>query len=742
MVRRPDVPKIFLFSAGGRGARERMERSVGRGFAEVLSQGFELDFEAAGVSPPEGRLRAWGAHSSQRNRTNLRALAPGDLGIGYVEGRFAYVARLADDLHSPGLAAQLWGDRGPAARELIYLFDEVEPIELDRQQVLEALGYSPLFVPRGLVVPAPDHQPDEAPEMSTANDLADWLVDAAAGMPARPEKTKVEAAEPQKGHRRALPGRADEMPPPISAAATAARMAHATSTTPEEPEPLPDAYARIEAPPVVIAGEEFPLVVGLADSPQLDVGGGRIPRPEGLSEYKLTVQLVAPAFDMRKGESPRVELSVTPEDPFPTAEMHLTARETDADAALLKVLYSVEAETVGLALRAVAIVADETLRGTAVEPPQDPSFPFTVPPGKDVPDITVRILKGPNPGTLLWSMETPCKGLDTPAEAETIGIGIEPQKFVLNIVEGISRHKDKPDIGAYIDGKASIVGEKVPPAFWSLLRDCAERRKAGGTEDGADGKREASRPRVLILTEDPYVPWELGEMSEPLIDDADKPCLGAQAIVGRWIFGPHSKPPPPEADSRRLRQPAVVSGTYRPELEEAAEEAKHLVEQFNAREVAAELEPLIAFLRGGETCDLMHFATHGNYEPGEDEHGLVLTDGTLEPDVVRGTKLAAQPFVFLNACQVGAGEEELGVYAGMPGAFVHAGACGVVAPVWSIADRLARLIATGFYDRAQDGGVSPAEYFREQRATRRSDKDARTYVAYQFYGHPSMRVAA
>ena len=47
-------------------------------------------------------------------------------------------------------------------------------------------------------------------------------------------------------------------------------------------------------------------------------------------------------------------------------------------------------------------------------------------------------------------------------------------------------------------------------------------------------------------------------------------------------------------------------------------------------------------------------------------------------------------FVFLNACQVGAGQRVLGDYAGLATAFLSAGAAGVVAALWNVHDLAAR----------------------------------------------------
>jgi CHAT domain-containing protein len=99
------------------------------------------------------------------------------------------------------------------------------------------------------------------------------------------------------------------------------------------------------------------------------------------------------------------------------------------------------------------------------------------------------------------------------------------------------------------------------------------------------------------------------------------------------------------------------------------------------------------------------------------------------------------PFVFLNACQVGGGEQILGDYAGLAEAFLFAGASGVVAPLWSIDDRLARELAVRFYERTFEG-AGPADVLRRERAAFRSAPDvtSATFLAYQYFGHPALRL--
>ena len=192
---------------------------------------------------------------------------------------------------------------------------------------------------------------------------------------------------------------------------------------------------------------------------------------------------------------------------------------------------------------------------------------------------------------------------------------------------------------------------------------------------------------------------------------------------------------------------AVVWGVYdrppwRP-LKEAEEEAKTISATYGAVTVNADSQKVLDCLSGIPKADVLHFAVHGIYDPTSVLDGLVLVDGEfLDPMQVKGSTLGAEPFVFLNACQVGSGSKILGDYAGMAEAFLYAGASALVAPLWSIKDSIARSIALHFYEQVF-AGAAPADVLRRERARFKDTPDtlSATYLAYQFFGHPAMKLS-
>jgi CHAT domain-containing protein len=167
-----------------------------------------------------------------------------------------------------------------------------------------------------------------------------------------------------------------------------------------------------------------------------------------------------------------------------------------------------------------------------------------------------------------------------------------------------------------------------------------------------------------------------------------------------------------------------------------------LVELYHAVAVDAVTQSVVDCLLGNPAGDVLHFSLHGKYDPGSPKQGLVLIDGeVIDALVVKGGSLADGPLVFLNACQVGTGQDTLGDYAGLAESFLFAGASAVVAPLWSIDDGVASALAERFYKRAF-AGEPLAEIVRSERAAfgTGDNPNSATLMAFQFFGHPSMHL--
>lgn len=495
-------------------------------------------------------------------------------------------------------------------------------------------------------------------------------------------------------------------------------------------------YAKLDGPEVVVAQAEFEVEVGVAATPSSRVAGTPLVLPDSVEgAYQLTVQVIADGFSLRQGESWRQDLTVDAKHLYPTFPLHLTAEAQDHDivARSLQATYTVDGQTLGLAVLSLAVVVDPALAPARPRPVRAGDFPTQT--AGEAADLTVNITWGKeeDTGRLMWTLESP-HPIDLPSEALPVRIGRDPEDFARALVDKIPTYKSPKTLYRYLIGKGSEIAEQLPPRFWAALSDAAAYR--------GDGP-----PTVLFISAEAHVPWELAVLPVPL-DPDEAPFLSVQAAVGRWIHAEGDKPPPDPPRVATGAAMAVISGVYTgsslERLVAAEEEAKELQRLYHAQPVEATEEALIDCLEGTPDADLLHFAIHGKWDSSGFENGLIMVDGTaIDPAVIRGDAELPRPaFVFLNACQVASGDTILGDYAGTAAAFLKRGAPAVVAPLWSIDDELAKKVALRFYERVFEG-ERPAEVLRGERESFRKTTPPQvsaTSLAFQFFGHPAMRV--
>jgi hypothetical protein len=501
------------------------------------------------------------------------------------------------------------------------------------------------------------------------------------------------------------------------------------SLVPEESPAHTAAYARLACPSTVVVEEDFDLEIGLADRPTPRVLGQPMTLPNRPA-YTLTVQVIMDGFTLRPGEAPTVELSVTPEERYPTTVLHLSAVSAptlDSVRQLLAV-FSVDGTTVGSATRVVMVVASaKDLPGEAgptVAKGVDAALPTAA---SKTADLTITIGKGDDieGRRLLWSYQSPHESVPGSTEPLVCTLGSKPDEFARKLMKSLGA-KQGPLLEPLIRGKAKRIGEVIPAPVHSAIRATAA--AVGGP------------PTVLLQSADPYIPWELAHVEDPWLGSVPA-VLGAQAVVGRWALdtsGPTAEP----ARLVSMRTMNVIRGLYQGvigfnPLKHAEQEALDLEAAYGAVIVDAKIESLVACLEGEPPAQVLHFAIHGKFDPTGVQDGLILEDGSVEPDVIVGFDLTHQPFVFLNACQVGMAGETLGQYGGMAQAFVEAGASAVIAPLWSVKDDVAKDISLRFY-QAVFSGTSPAEFLRAERAR---PSESGTNLAYVLYGHPLLELS-
>jgi CHAT domain/Ternary complex associated domain 7 len=512
------------------------------------------------------------------------------------------------------------------------------------------------------------------------------------------------------------------------------------------------AHPRLDAPRQLAAGEAFTLTVGLAVLRQAEVLGDRLDvpvEPDGRT-FQLDLQVVADGFSAPSGWRHTLRGAV---ESFTAAEakVPLVAPAKLADdfqLASLVVHFSHRGTPLGTAWRNVLVRA----AGQAAVAPSELAPLATGDGGTDLgtaepaaaPDLTVRIEKSPldhSGGRFLLTWLSP-HPIEAPDEPLVIDLGDDVKTFSKACVDQVEGSRGKGLADNVLRTICKLIADKVPDELWAALAAVAERLRAVG----------GGVPAVLLLTAESSVPWELAWMPEPL-DRARPPLLGAQVALGRWILA--KRPPQPPKERVDVERMAVVVGVYPdagrwPKLPFAEREGAALVERYGARELPAsedDLDRLFeARMADGGGAEAVHFACHGTADAANPQYASLILAPSGRPlsYLAVGAEALGEkhaPFVFLNACQVGAAGELFDSYAGFAGSFLRAGARAFLAPLWSVNDEVAMNLALDLYRAAAERPV--AEILRDARGRARiepGEVPESTYLAYVFYGHPRLRL--
>lgn len=492
------------------------------------------------------------------------------------------------------------------------------------------------------------------------------------------------------------------------------------------------AYPRIEAPDVAVMQEEFAVRVGLSEEKVEGVVGGEMRRPDlDSGPYRLTVKVSAQGLTLRPDELWTNVLLVTAEDPYPFAELHMTPEPQSEPVAATKITadYMIGSQPMGMGERQLTVIQSEVFRNQVDVWAEQEVGTITIPRSDDPPDLLVY-LRAWSSDRIKWSVQTCFDDLQINDDALFSEVDGSPEDFAKSLVETVDEFDNVSGIEETIRGLAKDIGDLVPEPFWAVLKDVRKRRKRA--------------PSVLIMSTEGSIPWELAYVPRDYRHAGDGEFLGSQAAIGRWILA--KRPPAPSCVPVRVNAMGVISGTYAGEsrLAGAESESTELVSKYHASAINATRKVVIAYLRSLKD-GLVHFAIHGQFSGSAARDGLLMIDEDGDKDLpinskfVGGLEFSGNPFIFINACQVGGGAKSLGGYAGMAKSFLDAGACGLVAPLWSISDSVSVKVSRAFYESVFKK-TPPAEALRRQKALfmRRGGYRSATCLAYQYYGHPGL----
>jgi hypothetical protein len=248
---------------------------------------------------------------------------------------------------------------------------------------------------------------------------------------------------------------------------------------------------------------------------------------------------------------------------------------------------------------------------------------------------------------------------------------------------------------------------------------------------------------IAIVSEEPFIPWELMipcRVRDGRTQKWDEP-LGVKFRIGRWIAGDIVSP----RQKISLVDSYVIAPQYTGNLalQLSAAEIQLVLAVFTGNPIQPASFEEIERQLNSQGRTLLHFVCHGKDNAGGLQTIYLENKEELSSTTILGmqglSKAFAEkrPLVFLNACEVGRTTAALMGLGGFAKSFIDLGASAVIAPLWSVKDKIAHEVAKEFYQHVKNEPDKPfAEILRDLRAKAYQSGAEDTYAAYCFYGDP------
>ena len=256
---------------------------------------------------------------------------------------------------------------------------------------------------------------------------------------------------------------------------------------------------------------------------------------------------------------------------------------------------------------------------------------------------------------------------------------------------------------------------------------------------------------LLIVSDEPYLPWEL---LWPYGEDWEDPGPWCQTLLlTRWLRrdfqGNGHEAPAHHLDFQSLACLAPADSR----LPAAQEERRFLADFLTQRKLQdCSPEPpswskLLDLLEAGG-YHWLHAATHGSFYPDspDSDSAIWLQDGhaftpqdIVGPRIERHMKSQRPAFVF-NACHAARQDWALTRLGGWANRLISNGAGLFLAPLWTVTDDLALEFSKALYTGLAEG-LTVAEAVRGARLAAKREGDP-TWLAYSVYAHPNARVVS
>jgi CHAT domain len=349
------------------------------------------------------------------------------------------------------------------------------------------------------------------------------------------------------------------------------------------------------------------------------------------------------------------------------------------------------------------------------------------------PSLSI-IISAPAGGTdYRVSVQAPAlKGYERPSDLKKFTLPPEAANFRKDLLKALTEESDTPEERFFaLKRIGNEAWEAAPQIVKDVLWEMIDKKVPPTT--------------INIATVEPILPWEL---MIPRRFDGKQPeelgPLGVEFAIGRWTRADGQAP----SANLRVDRSFVIAPTYPKGMRLDFKAELNLVKsKLHGVHVNPATAKDLDQRFDKEQATLLHFVCHGTAGKGNDD-AIALDGGKLmgagEMESRNGFKAlcrAKHPLVFLNSCSTGQMVPSLAGGAGFPKSFGNIGANAIIAPLWSVADKLASEIAVELYEEAlkPDAKSLPA-ILQDIRRRGYEKEDADTYAAYCFFGDPYARL--
>jgi len=259
--------------------------------------------------------------------------------------------------------------------------------------------------------------------------------------------------------------------------------------------------------------------------------------------------------------------------------------------------------------------------------------------------------------------------------------------------------------------------------------------------------------QIQIVSWEPYIPWELVRLRDPVSGDIDDRFLAEYGLV-RTLS---DEMPPRELEMQRWSYLAAAfpMGSLPSVGAEVAYFTENTPDTLRGRGITPEpiaptRDDLYDALAAGD-FDVLHLSCHAESPHKSIERAsLIISDETppgsstarlVEVDSITVAAEARlrkrRPLIFLNGCETGRLGAVMTEWGGWPNVFLRAGAGAFVGSSWAVRDKPAAAFSTAFYNSLLSGSTL-AEAATAAREAGKKLGDA-SWLAFKVYGHPAAR---